>query len=219
MSLLSHFCLLKQVTFRSQIHSSHWLIRPILALSLFIMSNKSAEVTETCTWGPRYHPENLAVSVELASENCSPKDSMGPSSMGRGWSGGESGRRGLMQQLGHLGTEMEIRLGNVRDSLGEMPVKDKGERKQEQAGRAFKLWVRTNIYEMRGEWKENRVGRVSDCSTALRTFLPGKRVPQSMDCPPEESHLGQGRASPSISAMSLTGWEDAAARGSPLTTL
>lgn len=58
--------------------------------------------------------------------------------MGRGWSGGESGRRGLMHQLGHLGTEMEIRLGNVRDSLGEMPVKDEGERKQEQAGRAFK---------------------------------------------------------------------------------
>lgn len=55
--------------------------------------------------------------------------------MGGGWSGEKSGHRGLM----HLGTDMEIRLESVRDSLGEMPVKDKGKRKQEQAGRAFNL--------------------------------------------------------------------------------
>lgn len=70
------------------------------------------------------------------------------------------------------------RPGGVRDSLGDMPVKDRGEREQKLTGRAFRPRVRPTACEMRGGRKAGWVGRVSglrqvEGSSGARTARPG----------------------------------------------
>jgi hypothetical protein len=86
-------------------------------------------------------------------------------------------------------TDAKKAVETTRDLLDVASMKDKGERKQEQSGRAFKLHGSYDIYKERGRRMEDWVGRYPDCRADVRTYWQVQQVVSAQSLPRKRSML------------------------------